>query len=312
MRRPNFKRVALPALAGLLAALAPGTNPARAGDLQRTMESRWRGAWVLTAVDTYSDCAGFHTDNQVSGTLVNSKGRFRFRPGELAQVGKVDVKRSRIEILLSLPEPILTSFRDGPFTLYNDTRCLVELDVDLPRSIVSNDDANAVESALRPILGRFASQDDATQAKTWNRRQRDAYPADYDRTLAEHAAWKAKQANAGIQARLDKAMEETTRLSDRITGDPDYLKGFAAGVEAMKAIDLSRCNDLLSRDYSNFAAGASRVAAAVGGETANQYSRGFQDGQRLVFGLESLRRLPSCMVPVPEVPSDPPPRPRGN
>ena len=46
-------------------------------------------------------------------------------------------------------------------------------------------------------------------------------------------------------------------------------------------------------------------------EGANQYSRGFQDGQRLVFGLESLRRLPSCMVPVPEVSSDAP-RPRGN
>src|SRR2546422_537338 len=88
MRRPNLKRAALPALAGLLAALAPGTNPARAGDLQRTMDSRWRGAWVLTAVDTYSDCGGFHTDNQVSGTLVSSKGRFRFRPGELGQVGK--------------------------------------------------------------------------------------------------------------------------------------------------------------------------------------------------------------------------------
>src|SRR4029077_7725993 len=197
MRRPNLKRVAQSALAGLLAVLAPGTNPARASDLQRTMESRWRGAWVLTAVDTYSDCGGFHTDNQVSGTLVNSKGRFRFRPGELGQVGKVDVKRSRIEILLSLPEPILTSFRDGPFTLYNENRCLVELDVDLPRSVVSNDDANAVESLLKPILRRLASPDEATGAKTWNHRQRAASPADYDRTLAEHTAWKAKQANAG-------------------------------------------------------------------------------------------------------------------
>src|SRR5256885_3282487 len=121
MRRPDFNLVARAVLAVLLAALAPGTNPARASDLQRTMESRWRGAWVLTAVDTYSDCSGFHTDNQVSGTLVNSKGRFRFRPGEMAQVGKVDVKRSRIEILLSLPEPVLTSLRDGPFTLYNET-----------------------------------------------------------------------------------------------------------------------------------------------------------------------------------------------
>jgi hypothetical protein len=311
MRRPNFKRAASPVLVVLLAALAPGSNPARAGDLKRTMESRWRGAWVLTAVDTYSDCAGFHTNNEVSGALVNSKGRFRFRAGELAQVGKVEVKRSRIEIYLGLPEPILTSYQDGPFTLYNENRCLVELDVDLPRSIVSNDDANAVESALRPILSRFNSQEDATQAKIWNHRRRDAYPADYDRTIAQHSAWKAQQANAGIQARLDKAMEETTRLSDRITGDPEYLKGFAAGVEAMKGIDLSRCNDLISRDWSSFPTGTTSVASAVGGEAAGRYGRGYQDGQKLVFGLESLRRLPSCMVPVPQVESDPP-RPRGN
>jgi len=310
MKAFDFKVVA-PLLAVLAALLLSGSTPARAGDLQRTMESRWRGAWILTAVDTYSDCSGFHTDNQVSGALVSSKGRFRFRPGELGQVGKVDVKRSRIEILLSLPEPVLTSFRDGPFTLYNENRCLVELDVDLPRSVVSNDDANGVESALKPILGRFNSQEEATQAKTWNHRQRDAYPADYDHTLAEHAAWKAKQANASIQAKLDKAMEETARLSDRITGDPDYLKGFAAGVEAMKAIDLSRCNDLISRDYNGFSTGTTRLAAAVGGEAANQYSRGFQDGQRLVFGLESLRRLPSCMVPVPDQAADSS-RPRGN
>ena len=308
MTRPDLKSVLLPVVAGFLVALAPSPTPAGASDLERTLESRWRGAWVLTGVDTFSDCSGFHTDNDVNGTLVNSKGRFRFRTGEMAQIGKLEVKHSRVEIKMSLPEPILTSYQDGPFTLYNETRCLVELDVELPRSVISKDDVNGVENALRPLLTRFDSQDDASQSKTWNHRHRDAYPADYDRTLAQHDAWKAKQANAGIQAKLDKAMEETSRLSDRITGDSDYLKGFAAGVEAMKAIDLSRCNELLSRDITSLSPGQTRFAAAVGGEAANQYARGFQDGQRLVFGLESLRRLPSCMVPVP----DAPPGPRGN
>ncbi len=311
MTRPKFRLVVLSTLAGLLAPLAPGVSPARAGDLERSLESRWRGAWVLTSVDSYSDCAGFHTDNDVNGALVSSKGRFRFRAGELAQVEKVDVKHSRIDLLLGIPEPLLLSYKDGPFTLYNETRCLFEMDVELPHSVISKDDVNAVENALRPVLVRFAGQDEATQAKSFNHRQRDAYPADYDRTLAQHAVWKAQQANAVIQARLDKALEETSRLTDRISTEPDYLKGFAAGVNAMKVVDLTKCNDLIARDITNVSTPPTQLAAAFIGEAANRYARGFQDGQRLVLGLEALRRLPACMVPVPQGPSDQP-GPRGN
>ncbi len=290
----------------ILLIVAATSVPVAAGELERTLESRWRGAWVLTAVDTFSDCAGTHTNNRVNGTLVSSRGRIRFRPGELAQVGKVDLKRSRLDILVGVPEPILVSFRDGPFTLYNETRCLIELDVELPRSLVSNDDANGIDAAIAPVLKRFTSQDEALQAKSFNHRKRDPYPADYDRTLAEHAVWKAQQANAAIQARIDKALEETARLTDRVTSDPDYLKGFAAGVEAMRAVDLGQCGELMSRDFTNVAPAPKQIAvASFAGEAAGRYTRGFQDGQRLVYGLECLRRLPQCMVPVPPAPGNP-------
>ena len=280
-------------------------GPALASDLERKLESRWRGAWVITAVDTYSDCSGTHTNNNVSGTLVNSRGRLRFRPGELAQVGKIDVKRSRVDLFLGLPEPILTSYQDGPFTLFNETRCLLELDVELPRSLISGDNADGIDAALQALVRRFNSQDEAMQAKTWNHRKREAYPADYDRTLAEHAAWKAQQANLAIQARIDKAREETSRLADRVTSDPDYLKGFAAGIEAMRAVDLGQCNDLMTRDFANVAPAPPRLAAGFGGDAAGRYTRGYQDGQRLVFGLESLQRLPQCLVPAPQTTAPP-------
>src|SRR2546428_5761994 len=227
--------------------------PVVAGELERTLESRWRGAWILTAVDTFSDCAGTHTNNHVNGTLVSSKGRIRFRPGELAQVGKLDLKRSRVDILVGVPEPILVSFRDGPFTLYNEARCLIELNVELPRSLVSNDDASGIDAALAPVLKRFTSQDEALQAKSFNHRKRDPYPADYDRTLAEHAVWKAQQANAAIQAKIDKALEETSRLTDRVTSDPDYLKGFAAGVDAHRGVDLGHGRGPMSPEFTNAA-----------------------------------------------------------
>lgn len=302
------KRVSLLSAAAALSALTAGlaTDPALASNLERRLESRWRGAWILTAVDTYSDCAGTHTNNRVNNTLVSSRGRMRFRPGELAQVVKVDLKRSRLDLLLNLSEPILVSHREGPFTLYNEARCLIELEVELPREVVSRDNLDGVDTALRPILRRHASVDEAMQAKTWNHRQRDPYPADYDQTLAEHRIWKAEQANAAIQARIDQAMAETTRLADRVSSDSDYLKGLAAGIEAMRAVDLGRCGDHMSRDFKSVAPAPARLAlAAFAGEAATRYTNGFQDGQRLVFGLESLRLLPQCLVPVPEAPRQP-------
>jgi hypothetical protein len=35
-------------------------------------------------------------------------------------VVRVDAKRSRIDLLLSLAEPMLRSYNDGPFTLYEE------------------------------------------------------------------------------------------------------------------------------------------------------------------------------------------------
>ncbi len=304
-----MKRTALSALVALSAFFFP----ARAGDLEDALASRWRGAWVLTSVDLYSDCGGFHTNNDVSGTLVRSRGRFGFRPGELAQVRDVDLKRSRIVLSLSLPEPLLLSYKDGPFTLYNEVRCLAEVDLELPRAAVKGEDSRGIETAIQAILTRFSTREEATGSRSWNRRQRDSYPEDYDRTLAEHAAWKARTANAAVQARIDQASQETSRIADRISSDPDYLKGFALGIEAVRSIDLSRCGDLLARDFGNIVPRPPQAAASLGQDAAARYQRGYQDGARLLFGLESLRALPACMVPVPEAPEAPEPpaaRPR--
>jgi hypothetical protein len=294
-------------------ALAACLVPAVAGDVEDSLESRWRGAWVLTAVEIASDCAGFHTTNHVNGELIQGRGRFRFEPGELAQVKDVNLKRSGLVLALSLPEPLLVSHQDGPFTLYDEARCLVDLDVELPRNLVKGGDLAGIEAALRPVLRRHATREEAARSRAWNGRRREPYPEDYDRTLAEHAAWKAETANAAIQARIERAAEETTRIADRISSDPDYLRGFAAGVEEARAIDLSECGALLGLDFNAVGRKPPQLPASLGSDAAARARRGYQDGARLVFGLESLRRLPGCRVPVPEVPENPPPparRPR--
>jgi hypothetical protein len=296
----------------VILALAALSAPALAGQLEDALEARWRGAWVLMTTDIYSDCAGTYTRNDVNGELVRSRGRFRFRRGELAQVKDFDLERSGLELALSLPEPLLLPYEDGPFTLYKEVRCLASLDVELPRPVVKSNDPRRIEAALQPLLLRFASEEDAMLSRAWNRRVREEYPEDYDRTLARHAAWKAEQTNAAIQARIDQAAEETSRITGRVNSDHDYLKGFSAGIEAVRDIDISECDDLLRYTFQNIVPKPPQVPAALLGPPAAEFQRGFQDGGRLVFGLESMRQLPKCMVPVLEVPDEPPPptRPR--
>jgi hypothetical protein len=293
----------LSALAGLMAL----ATAARGGELENSVEARWRGAWVLTGVDTYSDCSGFHTTNDVSGMLVRSKGHYRFKAGELARVQDIDLKRSGLEISLSLPEPLLVSYQDGPFTLYNEIHCQLDVDLEVPRTMVKGGDLQGIEALVQPVLQRFNSQDEASGSRAWNRRERADYPEDYDRTLARHAAWKAEQANAAIQARLDQAHDETARITDRISSNPDYLKGFAAGIESVKSMELTECADLLDRSFQNIVPKPGQLPAAVLNPAAAEYQHGFQDGGRLLYGLQLLQRLPGCMVSVPEVPDDPSP-----
>ncbi|HEV8337420.1 MAG TPA: hypothetical protein VGR67_13470 [Candidatus Polarisedimenticolia bacterium] len=292
--------------ASLVAAL--GTAPVAAGELENALERQWRGAWVLTGLDAYSDCAGIHTDNQINGALVQAKGQYRFKPGELARVQSIDLKRTSVEIGLSLQEPLLHSFQDGPFTLYREIRCLVDLDVELPRALVAGKDLKEINDFLQPILARYFSPEDALRSRAWNGRVRDPFPADYERTMARHDAWKAEQSNAAVQTRIDQAREETARLVDRISNDPDYLRGFAAGIEVMRSQDLTRCSDILGRDFATIASSPERLLASMASDAAARTKRGYQDGARMVFGLESLRRLPECLVPVPEAPPGPDPK----
>ena len=287
-------------LIGLAAALAPGSAaPALAANLEQMLESRWLGAWVVTNAEIYSDCGGTYTNNRVNGNLVNARARLRFKPGEMAKIDKVDAKRSRLDLFLSLTEPVLVSYNDGPFTLYNEASCRIQLQVELPRDLVKKDDADGIDARLKPILERYATSGDAKSSRSWNRREREDYPADYNLTLAKHAAWKAQQINAAVQARLDKALEDASRVTDRLRKEPTYLEGFAAGIEAAKYIGYGKCNDLMRADLAS----AQQKAPAAYANNQSESGRGFEDAQRLVFSLELMRRLPQCFVEVPEVPS---------
>lgn len=276
---------------------------AMASKLERGLRSRWLGAWVVMTVETYSNCSGRFTANRVNGRLVSSRGRQRFRRGELARVERIDAKRRRIDIFLSIAEPVLVPYEDGPFTLYNQANCKLELEVEVPRELVKSKDVRSLDRALAPLMKRFSDIDDAQNAGSWNQRERDAYPEGYDRTLAEHAIWQAERQNALVQTRLDDAFNKTAEITSRIGSDEPYLSGFARGVRAARSKDLANCSRLLA---VKFKAARPKVSHASNDSSAMspRMLKGYQDGMHLVYGLEMLRNLPECFVPVPDPPVD--------
>lgn len=270
-----------------------------AANLQKSMKRKWMGAWVVTTTDTYSNCNSAFTNNRVNGRLVDSDGFQAFQKGELARVKKVDLKRSRLDLHLVLVEPILAKYQEGPFTLYRERFCSVALEVAVPRGAVKGKDVSGIDSTIASVIHRFSSETEAKRARDWNRRRRDSYPPDYDQTLAEHAKWKVEMHNDLVQARIDRAIQATSQVADRVRTDADYMKGFTVGIEAARSTRWGNCNQILAVRLKPYRAKPARISlrVIVGVEAFDQ---GLHDGKILIHGLELLRRLPGCFLPSPE------------
>ena len=276
--------------------LAISTSAASAGDLQRELAGRWRGSWVVLEVGVRSDCGGTYTDNRLNGRRVSGSGAVSFEGGELAQIDKIDLHRARLDLMLTLAEPTRVSWQDGPFTLYRQAECRVELQADLPRSAVAGGDVAAVERALSQALERYDARHEAESSRSWNARQVEPYPEDYDATLAEHGRWKAEQANTAVRDRMGQAQAETVRVTERIESDDAYLSGFAQGVELARDLAWPACEGMVRGGVEGF---LTRVPAGEKTDVQRRHDRGFEDGQRLVVSLELGKRLPGCLVSVP-------------
>jgi hypothetical protein len=271
--------------------LLAGAHPAAAASVEETLNGRWRGAWALTRVPLRSDCAGFYTDNELQGASVRSGGDRRFDEGELVRVERVDLKRGRIDLFLDVAEGVLRPVADGPFTLYEERSCRAQLQVPQPREALA--DAARAGSAVERLLELQPTRAAAEDSQSWNGRRREPYPPDYERTLAEHAAWKASQTNAAVQARIEDATGDALRMTDRVDDDPEYLQGLAAGVGEARDRYLSNdCATLLGSRFEGF-------SESPPSGRSEEWRRGFSDGQRLVYDLELVGRLPRCFVPVP-------------
>lgn len=261
---------------------------AHAAGLEETLNARWRGAFVVVRVPVASDCDGYYNDNDVVGNRADSKARRRFKAGELAHVERIGVRRGRVDVFLDIAEGVLREFEDGPFTLYEPETCKIQLRVPVP----DRADAAGVELRLGDLLELHESARAAEASPAWNHRQREPFPEDYDRTLAAYESYKVARTNAAIEERMDDAIEEASRITDQIRSDPEYLEGFAAGVDEVRDRYYGDCGSLLTSSFS----------PDTRSGKSSDWKRGYEDGQRLSYNLEILRKLKGCFVPVPPVP----------
>lgn len=276
--------------------LATGALAAAAqAGVEDDLNARWRGRWAIVAPEVASDCLGLYTNNEVRAGNTLSKGDRSFAAGEAARVERVDLKGGRIDVFLDLAEPVLLARRDGPFELYDEKVCKVQLQVPLPEATLRQ--TAAADAALAVLLARHPDRAAAEADGDWNRRRREAYPADYDERLAEYELWKATQVNAAIERRLTEATEEATRVADRLRRNADWLDGFAAGVEEERGDHPGDCPAMLT---ASLRSGRGRAGSPPGSVTDRRaWEQGFEEGQRWVFALELVRRLPGCRVPIP-------------
>jgi hypothetical protein len=261
---------------------------AHAAGVEETLNSRWRGGFVVVRMPISSNCDGFYNDNNVVGDRTDSKARRRFEAGELARVERIGVKRGRVDVFLDIAEGVLQEIHDGPFTLYEPKTCKLQLRVPVP----NGKDAAGIEARLGELLEHHETAREAEASSGWNGRRREAFPEDYDRTLAAYESYKAERRNAAVQELMDEAAEETSRITSRMRSNPDYMTGFSEGVKEVRNHSYGNCESLLSSSFS---------PDTRSGQSSN-WDRGYEDGQRLTYNGELFRRLKSCFVPVPPAP----------
>ncbi|MDH3402913.1 MAG: hypothetical protein OES32_09955 [Acidobacteriota bacterium] len=270
--------------------------PASSGELEDRLRSRWHGAAVVLAGEVVSDCDERYTNNPVDGRRLRGGRGERFAAGELGRLSKLDLHRAGVDLLVDLAVPARISWVDGPYTLYEQVACRVELLVDLPRSLVRGGDLAGIEEVLERLVERHPSPDEARRSARWNGRQTEPLPAGYERTRVAHAAWKAAQVNAAVQRRIDLALETADRIAAGVeTEDELYALGFVEGVETGSERELRDCEAALSSSFS-------RPYRSGWKDEDESWKEGFEDGSRLAYSLVVARRLQGCFLPVPPPP----------
>jgi hypothetical protein len=275
----------------VLGALGLAGTPAAALDLEQALAS-WRQAWVVIKVPSGSNCDQGYTNNEVPQGA--PRADVQLGPGELAQVHKIEVKRDRLEVLLNLDEGYLEPRREGPFELFEDARCKVELELPVPRAVIKGDDLAGAERVLASYLARFTSEAEARRSELWNRRQKGRLPKDYEQTLAAWEKWKREQYLLRLDEEIDEALDELEQARRGNRTSPEYADGLAAGLEAQRYVSFSSCQEALDASFWTKSREVPKDR-----RKDRDFVEGFDNGQRLAFFQERIEELRDCRARAP-------------
>lgn len=244
---------------------------------------------MLLTTPTASDCDNNYTNNRVLSGRAIPQAPFPFATGELGRVHKVDVHRSRIDVLIDVEEPLLVAFRDGPFELYDQVHCKVELEVEVPREDVRERAEEELDGLLLELAERFDDLSAAQAAAGWNRRQVEPFPEDYEQVLLEYGAWK----RALLTDRLAELLDDADQLVRyRVRDNAAYGDGFTHGLKRSTSYQYAECAGIL--DAVPVSSSGSPPSDYESSDKS-EWRRGYRDGSTLASTLSLAQRLSECL-----------------
>ena len=289
MNGPRF----LPAVVAL-ACLAVAPPRLAAASAEEVLRGDWVGRWVVLRTEVQSDCEERYTNNRIRGPLLSSGGRHRFAPGELGRVDNLHVQRSRVDLLVSLDEPLRVELRDGPFQLFEHRECRVELQLPAPRSAVRSGNVAELDALIRAVAETPDGPPSPGQSALWNERRVEPLPTDHEERLAAYHAWKQEQLYLALRGRLAEALDRAADIARDVDRGAAYAQGLALG-----ARDYGRdrhysaaCEELPA---ARFHASYGKAPKELDDRAEQDWKDGFEDGQRLLFEISLARRIERCL-----------------
>lgn len=288
----GVRRVALAAVSFL--ALTAWPAPAAADGAEQALRTTWVGRHAVLRTAVRSNCNARYTDNRLRGSQPSSNGRHRFEPGEIGRVDNLTLERGRIDLLVTLVEPLRIELRDGPFQLFEQLECRVELEVPAPRAALREESVRQLDDLLRGVLQGPAERAAAEASPLWNRRLVEPLPDDYEERLIAYQAWKEEQLYLALRDRLAEALDRAADLAGRVDGGDAYVRGLAAGARDHDPDRLfsAPCPELPG---ARFSGRWGTPPTELEDEDERAWKEGFEDGQRLRFEIALARRIERCL-----------------
>jgi hypothetical protein len=266
----------------LAVALAVGFAPAALADVEGELRAELVGRFALTRDALLSECTQSFTNVEIVGGRPSGGKGVRFEAGELVRIENVKVGAlTGLDVYLSLSVPYLLSFPDGPFTLYEERGCRVQLEFDVERDV--RRDRTRALAAIAAAVELFESEEAARRAG-WNGREREAFPADWEETRRAHAVWKVEERKRAVREKTDEVLAVAAHTLSSMSSGEGYLASFGAGARA-RGDSWSSCEEMLSSSFYVSGSG--------------EDDSGWAAGQRVAWATRLARELQKCYL-VPE------------